>query len=41
MPEWGMSERDLLSAVERIAAFGEVPVITAEELVWCAVNNIN
>lgn len=32
MPEGGMSESDLLSAVERIAAFGMVPVITAEEL---------
>ncbi len=32
MPEGGMSEADLLSAVERIAAFGKVPVITAEEL---------
>lgn len=31
-PSGGMSEADLLSAVERISALGKVPVITAEEL---------
>ena len=34
MPEGGMNETDLLSAAERVGAFGKVLVITAEELAW-------
>lgn len=34
MPEEGLNEAGLLSAAERIGAFGQVPIITAEKLAW-------
>jgi len=34
MPEGKLNEADLLSAVERIGAFGQIPIVTAEELAW-------
>lgn len=34
MPEEGLNEETVLSAAERIGAYGQVPIITAEELAW-------
>ena len=34
MPEEGLNEETVLSAAARIGAYGQVPIITAEELVW-------